>query len=133
MFAISGRKVFLYFMLLLGANTAVIQSEARRMIKRQVSEWFDFIDSILEFHCANYVLREPKADMLGVHKEALKLAIRTCNQVNLIVGDPDFNEPELVVRLKVRLQQLQDAFDTFHDPGLSDERAGRILSDVFPE
>ncbi len=42
-------------------------------------------------------------------------------------------EPDLASGLKVRAQQLQDAYDTFHDAGLSDEKAAQILRQVFPE
>src|SRR5579859_4354728 len=121
--------------LLLGAKApnSNIQTETRQMIKRQVSEWFTFIDSVLDYHRSNFVFREAKPDALVVHKAGLKLAIRTCNQIHFVVADPDFNEPEMLSRLKIRIQQLQDAFDTFNDLDLPDDKAERILADIFPE
>ena len=122
--------------LLLGAlasNLPDIKTEAHEITKRQVLEWFGFMDRTLDIHRAKFVFRDPTPEELREHKEVLKLAIRCCNQIHSIIADPDFNEPELVSRLKVRIQQLQDAYDTFHDRDLSDEKANRILADVFPE
>jgi hypothetical protein len=48
-----------------------------------------------------------------------------------LVTAPDFNEPELTARLRVRIQQLQDANDTF-DEALSDKQAEQLLASVFP-
>jgi hypothetical protein len=52
--------------------------------------------------------------------------------INALIADPDFNQSDLVSRLRVRIQQLEDAYNTFHDPELSDEKAERILQQVFP-
>ena len=59
--------------------------------------------------------------------------IRTCLVFNAVIADPDFNEPGLAARLQIRIRQLRDAYDTFHDAMLSDEQAGKILKEVFPE
>jgi hypothetical protein len=61
------------------------------------------------------------------------LAIRFTNVINTLIADPDFNEPDLVARLRIRSQQLQDAYDTFHDPEVSDEKAEQVLREVFRE
>ena len=50
-----------------------------------------------------------------------------------IIAEAGYEAPDLVSRLKVRVEQLEDAFATFHDLDLSDERAARILAQVFPE
>jgi hypothetical protein len=39
----------------------------------------------------------------------------------------------LVSRLQLRIRQLQDAYDTFHDVDLSNEQAEEVLKRVFPE
>jgi hypothetical protein len=127
--------VFLYAM-----NTAIasdiipdIQTQPRAMIRRQVLELFDWIDHILDVHRSTFVFREPAPAQLEQHKRALQLSIRTCLFFNALIADPDFNEPDLTARLQVRIRQLQDAYDTFHDATLSDEQAGKILKEVFPE
>jgi hypothetical protein len=127
--------VFLYAM-----NTAIageripdIQTQPRAMIRRQVQEWFEWMDHILDVHRSNFVFRQPVPQQLEAHKQILKDSIRTCLFFNALIADPDFNEPELAVRLQVRVRQLQDAYDTFHDATLSDEQAGKILKQVFPE
>jgi hypothetical protein len=105
----------------------------RSIVRRQVHEWFDCVDEILEMHRANFVFREPNAKDLIQHKTVVKLAIRTSQMMNVMVADPDFAERDLSAGLQVRIRQLQDAYDTFHDTTLSDEEAGKILKQVFPE
>jgi len=80
-----------------------------------------------------FVFREPTQAQLQEHKAGLKLAIRYCLFINTLIADPDFNEPDLVSRLQVRVRQLQDAYDTFHDAALSDAQAEEVLKQVFLE
>lgn len=110
-----------------------VQAEAREIVREQVRVWFNWMDRMLDLHRANFVFREATAAELEQHKTLLKLAIRTSLLINTLIEDPDFNEPELASRLKVRIQQLKDAYDTFHDSELSEERAAEILKKVFPE
>jgi hypothetical protein len=127
--------VFLHLMSTVVASEGIseIQMRPRTMIRRQVQEWFDWMDHILDVHRSNFVFREPTPIQLEEHKIILKESIRTCLFFNAIIADPDFNEPELAARLHVRIRQLQDAYDTFHDATLLDEQAGKILKEVFPE
>lgn len=110
-----------------------VQSQARDITMRQLQEWFDWMDRILDIHRANFVFRQPAPKELEEHKTALKLSIRTCLLINALIADPDFNEPGLARRLQVRIRKLQDAYDTFHDTTLSDEQAEKILKQAFPE
>lgn len=110
-----------------------LQTEAREITRRQMQEWFDWIDHILDVHRSNFVFRQATAAELEEHKRALRLSIRTCLLINALIGDPEFNERDLASLLKVRIQQLQDAHDTFHDSALSDAEAEKILKQVFPE
>ena len=129
------RMVFLYYMNK-GIGTegiAEIQAQPRAMIRRQVQEWFGWMDHILDVHRSHFVFREPAPVQLEEHKQLLKEGIRTCLLFNAVIADPDFNEPDLTVRLHVRIRQLKDAYDTFHDGTLSDEQAEKILQQVFPE
>ena len=109
------------------------QTQAHEIIKNQMEQWFAWMDGILGTHRSNFVFREVTPAELEQHKKVLELAIRTCHWINLKVADPGFNEPDLTRRLQVRIRQLQDAYDTFHDSELSDEKADRILRQVFPE
>ena len=110
-----------------------IQAQARDLTIRQMEQWFDWMDAMLEVHRSLFVFREPTPAQLKEHKSGLKLAIRYCLFINTLIADPDFNEPELVSRLQVRARQLQDAYDTFHDAALSDAQAELVLKQVFPE
>lgn len=110
-----------------------LKTEAYHMARLQVQMWFDWMDRILDVHRNNFVFREATPEELEQHGTALKLAIRHSNLFHALIADPEFNESDLVSRLKVRIRQLQDAYDTFHDTGLSDEKAERTLQQVFPE
>ena len=113
--------------------TPDIQTQARDMTRRQLQEWFFWMDRMLDIHRSNFIFREPTPAELAEHKTGLKAAIRTCHIINALIADPDFNEPDLPARLQVRIRQLQDAYDTFHDATLSDAQAGKILNQLFPE
>ncbi len=129
------QKVFIYCMNAVTSDSRVpdIQVQARDLTKRQIEQWFAWMDGMLDVHRSNFVFREPTPAQIEEHKTGLKLAIRYCLFINTLIADPDFNEPDLVSRLQVRLRQLKDAYDTFHDTTLSDAQAEEILKQVFPE
>ena len=110
-----------------------VQTQAHELTKRQMQQWFDWMDGILDLHRSNFVFRQATLAQLEEHKLALRLAIRYCLWIHPLIADPEFNEPDLVSRLQVRIRQLQDAYDTFHDTLLSDQQAEKVLSQVFPE
>jgi hypothetical protein len=109
------------------------QTAEREIIRQQLQQWFDWMDTILDIHRNNYVFREATPLELEKHKILLERAIRYCNWLNLIVAEPGANQPDLTRRLNIRIRQLQDAYDTFHDSELSAEEAERALQQVFPE
>ena len=110
-----------------------IQSEGREIARRQLQDWFDWMDRILDIHRSNFVFRQATPKELEEHGLALKAAIRTSHLIHALVADPDFNDSNLTSRLQVRIRQLQDAYDTFHDAAPSDDEGGKILKEVFPE
>lgn len=95
--------------------------------------WFSWIDGILDIHRSNFVFRQPTAAEIEQHKTALKTAIRYCHFINALIADPDSSDRDLLPRLQIRIQQLQDAYDTFHDETVSDAQAAKLLRQVFPE
>ena len=109
-----------------------VKTEARAITRRQIEEWFKLCDRILDVHRNNFVFREPTARGLAEHGAAFKFAIRTSLLINALIADPDFNEAELASRLRIRIQQLEDAYNTFHDT-LSEEQAEAFLKETFPE
>ncbi|MGD0815478.1 MAG: hypothetical protein ABSA83_17910 [Verrucomicrobiota bacterium] len=129
------RKVFIDGMDAVISDSRVpdIQAQARDLTKRQMEQWFVWMDGMLAIHRGNFVFREPTPAQLEEHKTGLKLAIRCCLFINTLIADPDFNDPDLVSRLQVRVRQLQDAYDTFHDTALSDAQAEEFLKQVFPK
>jgi len=112
---------------------ADVEAIAHESVKRQAEQWFDWMDGILDVHRNNFVFREASPAELTEHKIALGSAIEYSRRIKTFIDDPEFNEPDLVSRLQVRIQQLQDAYETFHDATLSDAKAQEILKQVFPE
>jgi hypothetical protein len=110
-----------------------LQARVHAITKGHIRQWFDVVDGVLSAHRSHFVFREATPAQLAGHKIALKEAIRYGLCINTLIADPDFNEPDLAARLQVRLRQLQDAYDTFHDASLSDEQAEAVLKQVFPE
>jgi hypothetical protein len=109
-----------------------LPAEVRETTREQVLRWFNICDRVLDVHRANFVFREATPSELEEHKLALKLTLRTCRSIHLVIADPDFDEPNLVSRLQARIQQLEDAYSTFHDPTVSDQKAQKVLQDLFP-
>lgn len=116
-----------------GIKIPEIQTQAHEITRRQMEEWFRWMDGVLDVHRSNFVFRNASPKDLEEHKKALTLSIRFSHFINALIADPEFNEPELAARLQVRIRQLQDAYDTFHDATVSDEQAEKILKQVFPE
>jgi hypothetical protein len=134
-FARRAGPVFIYGMetVLASDRNPDIQIEPGVIIRRQMHEWFAWMDHILDVHRSNFVFRQPTVTELEQHKTALKTAIRYCLFINALIADPDSNDRNLIPRLQIRIRQLQDAYDTFHNEALSDEQADKILKQVFPE
>ncbi len=114
-------------------QTPSLQTRVHAITKGHIQQWFDVVDGVLIAHRGQFVFREATPAQLAEHQIALKEAIRYSLWINTLIADPDFNEPDLAARLQVRLRQLQDAYDTFHDPTLSNEQAEKVLQQVFPE
>jgi hypothetical protein len=112
---------------------ADVEAKARESAKRQMEQWLDWMDGILDVHRSNFVFREAPPAQLAEHETALSSAIEYCGFIKTLVDDPGFNEPDLASRLEVRIRLLQDAYDTFHDATLSDAQADKVLKQVFPE
>jgi hypothetical protein len=137
--ALSKGQLEQWFMLQKGTNGskdhargADIQSRIHETTVRQAEQWFEWMDGMLEVHRSMFVFREPSQAHLEEHKAGIKLAIEYSLFIKDLIADPEFNEPDLVSRLQVRIQQLQDAYDTFHDPQFSNAEAEELLKQVFP-
>jgi len=110
-----------------------IQARIHEMTVRQTEQWLAWMDGMLEVHRSMFVFREPTPVQLEEHKAGLELAIEYCAFIKGLISDPEFNEPDLVSRLQMRVRQLQDAYNTFHDTAFSDSQADEVLKQVFPE
>lgn len=110
-----------------------IGMQAKELTKRQMEQWFDWMDRILEVHRNNFVLRDATPPEIEEHKNVLKLAIRTCLWINALIADPDFSQPDLLSRLRIRIQKLEYAYSLVDDSSLSEDQAEELLRRIFPE
>ena len=105
----------------------------RKKIQETLEEWFQICDHILDAHRSRFLFREPTPVELEEHKIAVSECIETCKLMAAQLDSRSAAERDLLARLQIRIRQLKDAYDTFHDPSFSDEEARRILKQVFPE
>src|SRR5690349_14373145 len=94
-----------------GRTARDLTAQAREINKQQMHQWFEWMDRLLDIHRSNFVFRVPASEELEEHKFVIKSAIQKCLFINALISDPDFNDPDLVSRLQVRVRQLQDAYD----------------------
>jgi len=112
---------------------ADVEAEAHEITRREMEAWFDWMDRILDVHRANFVFRQAAPNEVDHHKATLRMAIRKGLLINAMISDPDSHEPRLASRLKVRIQQLEDAYSTFNEADFSEQQAQQLLKQVFPE
>ncbi len=105
----------------------------RKRIQETFEEWFSICDHILDVHRTRYLFRVPNAHELEEHKIAVGESIETCSAMAAQLDTRSPVERELLGRLQIRIRQLKDAYETFHDPHFTDEDADRILKRVFHE
>ena len=110
-----------------------ITDSRNEIFRGQFQVWFTWMDGVLDFHRTQFLFRHATPEELEQHKALLGAAVRNCHLFLALIAPPDVYEPDLVGQLKVRIQQLQDAYDTFHDGTLSDAKAEQVLQTVFPE
>jgi hypothetical protein len=110
-----------------------LRAQAHDITRRQMQQWFDWMDRVLDIHRSNFVFREPTENQLREHELGLKLAIRTCNSIYSLIADPDFADTDLLARIRIRMRQLEDAYFTLHDSELSPGKANQILQQIFPD
>lgn len=129
------QRVSLYIMNATSADESIpdIGTQANELTKQYLHEWFDLIDRLLDVHRSNFVMREATPQEIEKHKSVLKLAIRNCHLINALTADPDFDQPDLVSRLQIRIRQLGYAYSLVDHSKLSEEEVEQLLQRVFPE
>ena len=113
-------------------STLQIEPEMiHQIVRGQLETWFGCVDRMLDAHRSAFVFREASAGQLSEHRRAFERAIRYSLLMSALIEGPDFDDPKLAARLRVRIQQLKDAYATFHDPDISDGKAEEILRRAF--
>jgi len=110
-----------------------LQAKAREIFRRQLFEWLGWMDEILDVHRRDFVFHHPSANELASHKKVLEQCIQIGHFTALALSSSINFDRNLMPRLQIRIRQLQDAYDTFHDDTLSNDEAEKILQQVFPE
>ena len=101
--------------------------------QQHIERWLSFCDDVLDWNREQMLLGNPAPAILEEHRRTLKWIIRFTRMMHAEVSDLDFPSRQFAQRLAVRLQQLEDAWATFHDHSLSAMEADRILAEAFPD
>jgi hypothetical protein len=117
----------------IAGRPADVGFDLHNAVKSKVTEMLDIFDGMLAVHRANFVFREATPEELEEHEAGFKAAIRCAYGLNSVIADPDFDEPDLVRRLQIRIRQLEDAYRTFNGRAPSPEQERYIAQHVFPE
>lgn len=113
-------------------NFADIRAKVHETTRNQVQQWFDLCDWVLDIHRDRFVRREPSAEELEQHRQGVGECINGCHALTAVLEGDSIEDRRLASGLRIRLKQLEDAYNTFHDSDLSDEEANQILERVFP-
>jgi len=75
--------------------------------------------------------RQPSRSELAENRRRMKLFLRMTRLLHTEVADPDFPDRSLADELAIRLRQMEDLWETIHNP-MPDDEADKILSEAFP-
>ena len=76
--------------------------------------------------------RQPSDSELDQHRGRMKMFLRMTRLLHAEVADPEFPDRSLAAALAIRLRQMEDLWETIHQP-MPDDEADKLLRAVFPE
>ena len=98
----------------------------------RIWQWSAVCGHFLEWEREHMILREPSAEDLAEHKQALRLLEQITRLYHATVSNPEFPDRKLAKELEGRLIQLDHSWRAFHD-ALPKEEAEKLLAEVFPD
>ena|SRR2546423_1770948 len=96
-----------------------------------VGHWAKAVDRFRQWERKEIFEKQPTSEDLERHRREGAWFIRWTRSVQTMVMDPEFPVRECASEVEGRLIQLEQAWDTIHDP-MPDAEAKAILKQVFP-
>ena len=91
-------------------------------------------DEILDSCRRELVLKSPTDQSYKEHKVAVRALLKYGGMINFFLSDPESGNPSLAAAMKIRLDQLHEAWLSFFaDDRMTEKEADEFLAGVFPE
>lgn len=100
--------------------------------RRHTQEWCEMCDEFKEVTRQTMLARQPSGSELEQHRRGLKMFLRMTRLLHAEVADPDFPDRSLASELAIRLRQMEELWETIHNP-MPDDEADKLLRMAFPE
>jgi hypothetical protein len=98
----------------------------------RILEWSASCGRFLDWERAHLILREPSAQDLAEHKQALRLLLRITRIYHAAVSNPEFPDRSVVKEMHGRLLQLESSWRMLHE-AMPKAEAEKLLAEVFPD
>jgi hypothetical protein len=98
----------------------------------RILEWSGSCGRFLNWEREHLILREPSAQDLAEHKQALRWLLQITRFYHATVSDPEFPDRSAVKELHGRLLQLESSWRMFHE-AMPEAEAEELLAEVFPD
>src|ERR1017187_3682708 len=98
----------------------------------RIREWSGSCGRFLNWEREHLILREPSAQDLAEHKQALRWLLQITRFYHATVSDPEFPDRSAVKELHGRLLQLESSWRMFHEV-MPKTKAEKLLVEVFPD
>jgi PAS domain-containing protein len=98
----------------------------------RILEWSGSCGRFLNWEREHLILREPSAQDLAEHKQALRWLLQITRLYHAAVSDPEFPDRSAVKELHGRLLQLESSWRMFHE-AMPEAEADKLLAEVFPD
>lgn len=97
----------------------------------RVLEWSASCGRFLQWEHENLILRNPSAQELAEHKQALRWLLQITRLYHAAISDPEFPDRSAVKELRGRLLQLESSWRMFHE-AMPKAEAEKLLAEIFP-
>ncbi len=99
--------------------------------QRHIRQWCGMCDEFKEVTLQAVLAWQPSDLALEQHRRTMKMFLRMTRLLHAEVADPDFPDRSLAAELAFRIRQLEELWETIHNP-LPDDEADRLLHAAFP-
>jgi len=114
------------------SEDSVVGSLSHWAALNTVENWAKAVDRFRRWERKEIIEKEPSLKDLERHRREGAWFIRWTRFVQTMLMDPEFPVRECAPEVEGRLIQLEQAWETIHDP-MPDAEAEAILKQVFPD